>query len=63
MYPELVSDFDVMSETKIAVLRYAPVEGGLRIDEVICVDPKGFLPQFVKDLIARNNSDSLRRMV
>lgn len=63
MYPKLASGSDVMSETKIAVMRYAPVEGGVHIDEVICVDPNGMLPQFVKDLIAKTNSDGLMKLV
>ena len=54
---------DVISENKIAAQMSKPVEGGVFLVEVICVDPAGSLPQMLKNQIAKSNSAGLKKMV
>ena len=60
---KLIEKGAVLSETKMAVQTWKPVDGGVKITEVICVDPAGALPQMIKDKIAKSNSAGLKKMV
>ena len=54
---------DVLSNTKIAYSKVEGCEGGVLLTSVVCVDPAGSLPDFVKIQIAKQNSEGAERMV
>ena len=56
---------DVISICHVAYVKYTPLAdgSGLAITAVICVDPAGSLPDFVKTQIAKSNGEMTTKMV
>ena len=56
---------DVLSHTVLTFNKSEPCEdgSGCRITAVLCVDPAGSLPDFVKTKIAVSNSNTAENMV
>ena len=56
---------DVMSHVVLTYLKIEPnVYGtGCHVTSVLCVDPAGSLPDFVKNQIAASNSDSTEALI
>ena len=55
---------DVLSNTIFSYIKFEPkATGGVTITAIICVDPAGSIPDFVKDKIAAANSDTTIKMI
>lgn len=56
---------DVLSHTILTYNKMEPCEdgSGCRVSAVLCVDPAGSLPDFVKNKIAAQNSNTAENMV
>ena len=54
---------DVLSHTTVTYNKIEACEGGCKITSVLCVDPAGSLPDFVKSKIAAQNSNTTDNMV
>jgi len=54
---------DVLSNTILTYNKMEPCEDGVRVSAVLCVDPAGSLPDFVKNKIAAQNSNTAENMV
>lgn len=55
---------DVLSNTIFSYMKFEPkAAGGVTITAIICVDPAGSLPDFVKEKIAAANSDTTIKMI
>ena len=56
---------DVLSQTVVGYNKIEPIEdgSGVRVSSVICVDPAGSLPDFVKTKIASQNANSTENTV
>ena len=54
---------DVLAKTKFAYSKYEGCQDGVVLTTVVCVDPAGSLPDFIKLQIAKQNSEGAERMV
>ena len=56
---------DVLSHTLLTYNKIEPLEdgSGCRFSAVLCVDPSGSLPDFVKNKIAEQNANTAEKMV
>ena len=56
---------DVLSHTVLTYQKFEPCEdgSGVQVSAVVCVDPSGSLPDFVKTKIASQNGNSTENLV